>query len=368
MEWYYLDRSGKEFGPFGVEKMRAWFERGFFPIGSKLLVRTGGWTQHTPVHDIFPDGEPFVGPPIFSPFDQPPMAPQPTGALPPPYGYGPPPCPVQLGPPVACSYNPSPALPAAAAPPPLGPGVAPPPFNQPPPVGPPPAPGPGYGMPPPIYPMPPVGPGCGYGQPLPYGYPLPPGHMVFPALPHGYPPPPMGLGYAMYDRPLSRSRSPRPKGRGGRRRGAKGGIDGPDGRRFKPHHTTTVPKVTDRGAKFSSGDNPDNCPVTKPASNIQDGSQEATATCVQSNAMELCDFISRGDHRRCSSAPPSRNSTEAQLQQHFEIGCHDASSHQEGAQIAEEELSNHPPSFSKKRKQRPTKKTQSIPPPRKGYH
>jgi len=60
----------------------------------------------------------------------------------------------------------------------------------------------------------------------------------------------------MYDRQLSRSRSPKPKGRGGRRRGAKGGIDGPDGRRFKPHHTTTVPKVTDLGAKFSSGDNP----------------------------------------------------------------------------------------------------------------
>jgi len=67
------------------------------------------------------------------------------------------------------------------------------------------------------------------------------------------------------------------------------------------------------------------------------------------------------DHRRCSSTPPRyHNFTKAQLQpraaQHFGVGCHDASSHQEGAQIAEEELSKHPPSYSKKRKQRPTKK------------
>jgi len=67
------------------------------------------------------------------------------------------------------------------------------------------------------------------------------------------------------------------------------------------------------------------------------------------------------DRRRCSSEPPCcRNLTETQLQpraaRHFGVGCHDASSHQEGAQIAEEELSKHPPSYSKKRKQRPTKK------------
>merc|ERR1719446_1152742 len=102
MEWYYLDRSGKEFGPFRTEKMCAWFAQDFFPIGSRLLVRTGDWTQHAPVHDIFPDGEPFVGPPKLPHFAQPPPALEPAGgSLPPPHGYGPPPCPVQPGPPAA---------------------------------------------------------------------------------------------------------------------------------------------------------------------------------------------------------------------------------------------------------------------------
>ena len=37
MEWYYLDRQDKEFGPFKTKAMRAWERHGFFH--PKLLVR-----------------------------------------------------------------------------------------------------------------------------------------------------------------------------------------------------------------------------------------------------------------------------------------------------------------------------------------
>jgi len=89
-EWLYLDRSGREFGPFLTDKMRAWFSQGFFPIGSKLLVRVVGWPRHVPVHDLYPSGEPFVGPPRGPGYAPYPGAPPPPcwPALPPP---GPPP-------------------------------------------------------------------------------------------------------------------------------------------------------------------------------------------------------------------------------------------------------------------------------------
>ncbi|CAE7365278.1 unnamed protein product [Symbiodinium pilosum] len=43
LQWYYVDRTGQEFGPFRTSKMRSWFSQGFFPIGDELLVRLGDW-------------------------------------------------------------------------------------------------------------------------------------------------------------------------------------------------------------------------------------------------------------------------------------------------------------------------------------
>eukprot|EP00971_Amphidinium_carterae_P181451 3599880-Amphidinium_carterae.1 len=63
-EWYYLDRTGAEFGPFKVEKMRAWFKAGFFPIGDELLVRQPSWSCHERLKVVYPDKDAvFSGPP-----------------------------------------------------------------------------------------------------------------------------------------------------------------------------------------------------------------------------------------------------------------------------------------------------------------
>lgn len=228
LEWYYLDRSGQEFGPFGSQRMAAWYSQGFFPIGDKLLVRTKDLSQHAPVHILWPDGAPFVGAPRDPtgcggaaggplPADAPPQASAlalPEHGFPRGHGAGA----------AGCGYGPA------------GGGWGPPAMGY------------GWGMPPgPGYPpMGPYGPSpMGYGHPPmgPYGYPPP---MM--ALPP--PPGPYGAGYGYGSRSDSRSRSPRDRGsRGGRRRG-----DG--GRGFKPHHTSSVPKATDLAEKFTGNDGP----------------------------------------------------------------------------------------------------------------
>eukprot|EP00406_Dinophysis_acuminata_P070016 CAMPEP_0179272540 /NCGR_PEP_ID=MMETSP0797-20121207/32554_1 /TAXON_ID=47934 /ORGANISM="Dinophysis acuminata, Strain DAEP01" /LENGTH=124 /DNA_ID=CAMNT_0020980947 /DNA_START=45 /DNA_END=416 /DNA_ORIENTATION=- len=86
LEWFYVDRSGSEFGPFGTGKMRAWFAHGFFPIGRELLVRLREWTQHVPVRALYPEPDgAFAGAPRQLPRgdsgyqQQPPGGPPPQG-------------------------------------------------------------------------------------------------------------------------------------------------------------------------------------------------------------------------------------------------------------------------------------------------
>eukprot|EP00434_Breviolum_minutum_P034634 symbB.v1.2.030662.t1/scaffold3479.1/size55865/8 len=72
LQWYYVDRTGQEFGPFRTTKMRSWFSQGFFPIGDELLVRLGDWPDksHVPVKILYPEPDSiFVGGPQ-SPFSQ----------------------------------------------------------------------------------------------------------------------------------------------------------------------------------------------------------------------------------------------------------------------------------------------------------
>mmetsp|Transcript_67018 Transcript_67018/g.218172 ORF Transcript_67018/g.218172 Transcript_67018/m.218172 type:complete len:399 (+) Transcript_67018:73-1269(+) len=241
LEWHYLDRSGQEFGPFNTSKMRAWFSAGYFPIREKLLIRLTAWRKHATIQELWPDGEPFVGQ-HKEPGPSDGSAPSPAqssapaalggggggGALPPPGheysggypGYG--------G--AICGAPPAPAW------------------------GYPPA-GYGYGGPAPGYPPPP-GP-YGYGGPPMMGY--PPNPFGAPPMPYGMPPLGPGYGQYGYGRQESRSRS---RSRGGGRRGGRGGRrdGGRDGsvgdRGFKPHHTNSVPKLTDLEGKFSSSDGP----------------------------------------------------------------------------------------------------------------
>lgn len=53
LEWFYLDSTGQEFGPFPSETMRDWFTQGFFPIGEELLVRLPAWKHHLPLRMIY---------------------------------------------------------------------------------------------------------------------------------------------------------------------------------------------------------------------------------------------------------------------------------------------------------------------------
>eukprot|EP00927_Polykrikos_kofoidii_P001010 TRINITY_DN10367_c1_g1_i1.p1 TRINITY_DN10367_c1_g1~~TRINITY_DN10367_c1_g1_i1.p1 ORF type:complete len:850 (-),score=103.75 TRINITY_DN10367_c1_g1_i1:198-2747(-) len=54
LEWHYLDRTGKEFGPFPGEKMRRWFDDGFFRLaGDGLLVRLPGWRTHVTIAELY---------------------------------------------------------------------------------------------------------------------------------------------------------------------------------------------------------------------------------------------------------------------------------------------------------------------------
>mmetsp|Transcript_106311 Transcript_106311/g.266301 ORF Transcript_106311/g.266301 Transcript_106311/m.266301 type:complete len:304 (-) Transcript_106311:159-1070(-) len=52
-DWFYLDSTGQEFGPFPSETMRDWFTQGFFPIGEELLVRLPTWKNHVPLRMIY---------------------------------------------------------------------------------------------------------------------------------------------------------------------------------------------------------------------------------------------------------------------------------------------------------------------------
>lgn len=270
LDWYYLDRSGQEFGPFSSKKMRAWYTAGFFPIGDKLLCRTQHWTRHTPVAELWPSGrEPFVGAPKepgaagAGPCGPPPRGPPPEFAGPPPSmaphmppaGYGPPP--PSWGPPPGHYSMPPPGY--APAP---GPMWGPPPMGA---YAPPPG---GHYGPPPMVPY-------GYGHPGP-----PPGHYGMPMLPMpppppgpgGYYPPPQGYG------PRADSRSRSPRGRGPQKRGTPRGNRGNagksgDGRGFKPHHTSSVPKATDLAVKFTASDGPPTTGMLRniPNKYMQDG-------------------------------------------------------------------------------------------------
>ncbi|CAE8649657.1 unnamed protein product [Polarella glacialis] len=195
LQWYYVDRTGQEFGPFRTAKMKAWFAQGFFPIGDELLVRLAEWTKHVSVRSLYP-GEIFEGAPMMpssgegagrsrrgggrarsrsrSPrrdsrrevgagHDRPPppgYGTPPPGYGPPPPGYGPPP-PGYGPPPPQYGYGPYGPPPPGYGPPPPGYGPPPQGYGPPPPgYGPPP---PGYGPPPPGYGPPPPG----YGPPVP---------------------------------------------------------------------------------------------------------------------------------------------------------------------------------------------------------
>ena len=70
--WFYLDAIGQEFGPVPTHGMRELFLGGNFPPGRDLLVRMAHWTHTGSVGELYPDGEPFDGPPCVSP-----MRPQP---------------------------------------------------------------------------------------------------------------------------------------------------------------------------------------------------------------------------------------------------------------------------------------------------
>lgn len=59
-EWYYLDRTGQEFGPFKNDLMRAWYTQGLFKVGDQLLVRLDEWTHYVPVRQLYADGDAFL--------------------------------------------------------------------------------------------------------------------------------------------------------------------------------------------------------------------------------------------------------------------------------------------------------------------
>jgi len=242
--WFYLDRTGKEFGPFTAENMRGWFSRSFFPVGEDLLVRAHEWREHVPVRDLYPNGDPFAGPPcvpqhVKSDQSAPPR-PRPHSELPPHGGVDS--CVAGYS---ATLYGSRPSSPPTAYWPPPHYGM---PLAL-------------YGPPPPPHHFGPLPPPHGYGPP-PTG-PPPPGILPLgpPLGPYGYPPPQPGVwpGHAYgalgYGSPEPREES-RSRSRGPRWRRPKGGGKGSD-RIFKPHHTTSVPKATDLEAKFSAGDEPE---------------------------------------------------------------------------------------------------------------
>ena len=62
-EWWYLDATEQELGPFPGKTMREWFKQGSLRMGENLLVRFQGWKQYARLCDVYPDlNEAFVGP------------------------------------------------------------------------------------------------------------------------------------------------------------------------------------------------------------------------------------------------------------------------------------------------------------------
>jgi cold shock CspA family protein len=54
-EWYYVDSTGQEFGPFPSSTMRGWFQQGFFPMQGDLLVRLSYWSDHQKLGTLYPE-------------------------------------------------------------------------------------------------------------------------------------------------------------------------------------------------------------------------------------------------------------------------------------------------------------------------
>ena len=55
LEWFYLDHSGKEFGPCSTVDMHAWYYGDFFPMKQELRVRLAIGDHHVPVKKLYPD-------------------------------------------------------------------------------------------------------------------------------------------------------------------------------------------------------------------------------------------------------------------------------------------------------------------------
>jgi len=206
--WFYLDRSGAEYGPFEDEQMRAWFGSGAFLVGAALLVRQVKWTAHKTVSELWPDGDAFARAPRYtgpsSKEDQV-AVPNRSSAYSPPSTY---PCP---------TYPPPPGGQGSGAPY-------------------------GYGA------MSMYGPGYGQAPWMHPAYPRPLPHPSMHPHPYGY----EGHGRRSASRSMSgsrsRSRSPPNRSRGGKGRGRDRDRDRE--RPFKPHHAS-VPKGTDLHQKFA---------------------------------------------------------------------------------------------------------------------
>jgi len=219
LQWHYLDSQGTEFGPFDGEKMRSWFDQGFFQVaGENLLVRLAEWSTHKRLVEVYEGNRAsffLVAPPSQggrdrsgSPARQDSRVGEGWGRAVPssmPGGYPP------MGGMPPMGY---PGWPPHPGYPPMGPGGFPGhPWGMPPPPGP--------GMPPGPPPMGPWG-ASPMGPGAPFGFPPPP---------HGFPgpfgPPPLSIqDYRGRGRSRSRSRS-RSFSRG--RRGGRGGGGGGGG-------------------------------------------------------------------------------------------------------------------------------------------
>eukprot|EP00928_Gymnodinium_smaydae_P094503 TRINITY_DN7944_c1_g6_i1.p1 TRINITY_DN7944_c1_g6~~TRINITY_DN7944_c1_g6_i1.p1 ORF type:complete len:410 (+),score=49.01 TRINITY_DN7944_c1_g6_i1:89-1231(+) len=65
-EWYYLDSTAEEFGPFPGDVMLSWMQQGLFPIGGELRVRLPEWSGFVPLRRLYPRMEVteiFISPP-----------------------------------------------------------------------------------------------------------------------------------------------------------------------------------------------------------------------------------------------------------------------------------------------------------------
>jgi cold shock CspA family protein len=71
-EWYYVDSTGQEFGPFPSSTMRGWFQQGFFPMQGDLLVRLSYWTDHQKLSTLY--SEPIMDTAFATPPSQAPKA------------------------------------------------------------------------------------------------------------------------------------------------------------------------------------------------------------------------------------------------------------------------------------------------------